>query len=197
MSVPDRGGSARPPGGSRPRVRRPANVGNLFRPLSDDEAWAVLDAAWESGIRFYDTAPHYGLACRSAGSGRSCRPSRATSTCSRPRPGACCGRTPTTPAASDTANDFHVPDDLQRVVGLLGGGHPRERRRVSRERLGIERIDLLYLHDPERHDLDLALAEAPARDGAACVPTARSPRSASARWCRMLSPQPCVPPTST
>ena len=30
----------------------------------------------------------------------------------------------------------------------------------SRERLGIERIDLLYLHDPERHDLDLALAEA-------------------------------------
>jgi len=36
----------------------------------------------------------------------------------------------------------------------------------SRERLGIERIDLLYLHDPERHDLDLALAEAlPALEG--------------------------------
>lgn len=38
-----------------------ANVGNLFRELSDDDAWAVLDAAWENGIRFYDTAPHYGL----------------------------------------------------------------------------------------------------------------------------------------
>src|SRR6476620_11638645 len=38
-----------------------ANVGNLFRELSDDQAWAILDAAWESGIRYYDTAPHYGL----------------------------------------------------------------------------------------------------------------------------------------
>src|SRR5690606_36285425 len=38
-----------------------ANVGNLFRELSDDEAWAVLEAAWDSGIRYFDTAPHYGL----------------------------------------------------------------------------------------------------------------------------------------
>ena len=30
----------------------------------------------------------------------------------------------------------------------------------SRERLGIERIDIAYLHDPERHDLDLAREEA-------------------------------------
>ena len=38
-----------------------ANVGNLFRALTDDEAWEILDAAWESGIRYFDTAPHYGL----------------------------------------------------------------------------------------------------------------------------------------
>ena len=35
-----------------------ANVGNLFRALTDDEAWEVLEAAWESGIRSFDTAPH-------------------------------------------------------------------------------------------------------------------------------------------
>ena len=38
-----------------------ANLGNLFREVTDDQAWAILDAAWESGIRLYDTAPHYGL----------------------------------------------------------------------------------------------------------------------------------------
>lgn len=38
-----------------------ANLGNLFRALSDDDATAVLEAAWDSGIRHYDTAPHYGL----------------------------------------------------------------------------------------------------------------------------------------
>ncbi|MDQ1666419.1 MAG: D-threo-aldose 1-dehydrogenase, partial [Actinomycetota bacterium] len=38
-----------------------ANLGNLYRAVTDDEAWAVLDAAWDSGIRYFDTAPHYGL----------------------------------------------------------------------------------------------------------------------------------------
>src|SRR5215217_1309178 len=38
-----------------------ANVGNLYRAMTDEEAWAILDAAWESGVRYFDTAPHYGL----------------------------------------------------------------------------------------------------------------------------------------
>ena len=59
----------------------------------------------------------------------------------------------------DTANDFHVPDDLQRVWDFSDDGI-RAGLDESRERLGIEQIDLVYLHDPERHDLDLALAEA-------------------------------------
>ena len=29
--------------------------------MSDDEALRVVDAAWEGGIRYFDTAPHYGL----------------------------------------------------------------------------------------------------------------------------------------
>ena len=54
----------------RPDLRAPAltrlgygaaNIGNLFRELTDDQAWGILEAAWESGIRYYDTAPHYGL----------------------------------------------------------------------------------------------------------------------------------------
>ena len=38
-----------------------ANVGNLYREVSDEAAWRVLDTAWEAGIRYFDTAPHYGL----------------------------------------------------------------------------------------------------------------------------------------
>lgn len=37
-----------------------APLGNMFRDIPDREARATLDAAWEAGIRYYDTAPHYG-----------------------------------------------------------------------------------------------------------------------------------------
>jgi D-threo-aldose 1-dehydrogenase len=38
-------------------------IGNLYRATRADEAAAALDAAW-AGIRYFDTAPHYGLTCR-------------------------------------------------------------------------------------------------------------------------------------
>lgn len=37
-----------------------APIGNIFRPIPDHEADAMINAAWESGIRYYDTAPMYG-----------------------------------------------------------------------------------------------------------------------------------------
>ena len=37
-----------------------APLGNLFMVLSDEQAEAVLEAAWQSGVRFFDTAPWYG-----------------------------------------------------------------------------------------------------------------------------------------
>ncbi|WP_199816713.1 aldo/keto reductase, partial [Streptomyces scabiei] len=36
-------------------------IGNLYRETSADDASAVVDAAWDAGIRYFDTAPHYGL----------------------------------------------------------------------------------------------------------------------------------------
>jgi D-threo-aldose 1-dehydrogenase len=38
-----------------------AGIGNLYAPVSADEARATLAAAWDAGIRFFDTAPHYGF----------------------------------------------------------------------------------------------------------------------------------------
>ena len=38
-----------------------AGIGNLYARVSDEEARATLVAAWEAGIRYFDTAPHYGF----------------------------------------------------------------------------------------------------------------------------------------
>ncbi|MGA7776545.1 MAG: aldo/keto reductase [Paraburkholderia sp.] len=37
-----------------------APLGGLYRDLSDEEAFATITAAWNAGVRFFDTAPHYG-----------------------------------------------------------------------------------------------------------------------------------------
>ena len=38
-----------------------APLGNLYRAIGDDEVRAILDQAWQGGVRYYDTAPLYGL----------------------------------------------------------------------------------------------------------------------------------------
>lgn len=37
-----------------------APLGGLYRDLSDEEAHATIAAAWDAGVRYFDTAPHYG-----------------------------------------------------------------------------------------------------------------------------------------
>src|SRR5262249_57082508 len=38
-----------------------AAIGGLYTEVSEEDARAAVDAAWEGGIRTFDTAPHYGL----------------------------------------------------------------------------------------------------------------------------------------
>lgn len=38
-----------------------ASIGNLYRAISDDQAHEVVASAWDAGIRYFDTAPHYGF----------------------------------------------------------------------------------------------------------------------------------------
>ena len=37
-----------------------APLGELFDPISEEQAQATLQAAWDAGVRFFDTAPYYG-----------------------------------------------------------------------------------------------------------------------------------------
>ena len=45
----------------RPLVFGGAPIGGLYAPVSDEAAARTLAAAWATGIRAFDTAPHYGV----------------------------------------------------------------------------------------------------------------------------------------
>ncbi|WP_460800934.1 aldo/keto reductase [Microbacterium sp. GXF6406] len=136
-----------------------ANVGNLFRELTDEEAWAVLDAAWDSGIRYFDTAPHYGLGLSERRLGAFLQTKPREEFFVSTKAGRLLRPNPDFAGGLDTDNDFFVADDLRREWDFSDAGI-RSSIDESRERLGLDRIDLVYLHDPERHDLDLAIASA-------------------------------------
>lgn len=136
-----------------------ANVGNLFRALSDDEAWAVLEAAWDAGIRYYDTAPHYGLGLSERRLGAFLQTKPRDEFVVSTKAGRLLRPNPDSRGGLDTDNDFFVPDDLRREWDFTEAGI-RASIAESQRRLGLDRIDVVYLHDPERHDLDLAIAQA-------------------------------------
>jgi D-threo-aldose 1-dehydrogenase len=136
-----------------------ANVGNLFRELTDDQAWAILDAAWDSGIRYFDTAPHYGLGLSERRLGAFLQTKPRGEFVISTKVGRLLRPNPDDDGGLDLAADFHVRTTVRREWDFSEAGI-RASLDESIERLGLDRVDVLYLHDPERHDLDLALREA-------------------------------------
>lgn len=135
-----------------------APIGNLHSPIGDSQVRATLDAAWDAGVRYYDTAPHYGLGLseRRLGDALAHRP-RAEFTVStkvgrllEPHPA---------PTGSDLkAGGFAVPDTLVRRPDYSRDGVLRSLE-GSLERLRLDHVDIVYVHDPDDH-LDAALAHA-------------------------------------
>jgi len=56
-----------------------AGIGNLGYSVSEDCALAAVNAAWDAGIRLFDTAPHYGLGLSERRLGAALASRRATS----------------------------------------------------------------------------------------------------------------------
>ena len=136
-----------------------ANVGNLFRALTDEDAHAVLDAAWEAGIRSFDTAPHYGLGLSERRLGAFLRTKPRDEFVLSTKVGRLLRPNPEGAGELDLAHDFHVPADLRREWDLSSDGIRRSLDE-SLERLGLDRVDVLYLHDPERASLRQGLDSA-------------------------------------
>jgi len=134
-----------------------ANVGNLDRELGDDEAAAVLEAAWQAGVRYFDTAPHYGLGLSERRLGAFLRGKPRDEFVLSTKVGRLLVPDPAGASRTDAANGFQVPADLRRVWDFSAEGI---RRSIadSLDRLGLDHVDIAYLHDPERSDVGLHAA---------------------------------------
>jgi D-threo-aldose 1-dehydrogenase len=126
-----------------------AGIGNLYRPIRGDDAAAAVDAAWDAGIRTFDTAPHYGLGLseRRLGAALRDRPREAYTVSTK------VGRLlvpDDTSEGDDLANGFAAPATHRRVWDFSADG-VRRSLGASLERLGLDRVDIVLLHDPDDH----------------------------------------------
>jgi D-threo-aldose 1-dehydrogenase len=136
-----------------------ASIGGLFSPVADDEASATLGHAWELGIRYFDTAPlyGYGLSERRFGAALQGRPRDAFVVSTK------VGRLirPIDQIAPDADIDrqafdgredaFYGRSDSVRPVFDYTADGVRRSIEDSLGRLGLERIDIAFIHDPDDH----------------------------------------------
>jgi D-threo-aldose 1-dehydrogenase len=132
-----------------------ASIGNLYREVADDAARDVVDAAWEGGVRSFDTAPHYGLGLSERRLGAALRDRPRTEY----RVSTKVGRVLeplAQPGGTDAANGFAVAAHSVRRWDPTPAGVERSLT-ASLERMGLDHVDRLYLHDPDVYDLDEGL----------------------------------------
>ncbi|HEU4701103.1 MAG TPA: aldo/keto reductase [Conexibacter sp.] len=125
-----------------------APLGNLFEPLDDAVARATVERAWELGVRLFDTAPVYGYGLaeerlRDVLPGRP-RDELVLSTK--------VGRLLRADVPADEAL-AHLFKDHPAVNSVFDFSCDGVLRSVeeSLERLGLDRVDVLHLHDPDDH----------------------------------------------
>ena len=135
-----------------------APIGNLYTAIDDDEARAAIEAAWDGGVRYFDTAPHYGLGLseRRLGIALAERP-REQFTIST-KVGRVLVANPSPTGSDLAAGGFAVQDTLTRELDYSRDG-VRRSLEASLSRLGLDRIDIVYIHDPENH-MDTAITQA-------------------------------------
>lgn len=123
-----------------------ASIGNLYREMSDEQARGVVEQAWKAGIRYYDTAPHYGFGLSEKRLGAALAeldPGQAAIVSTKvgrrldPRPDADLGalrQAFVSPEPYESVFDYGYDAVMRSYEGSL-------------RRLGRDRIDILYAHD--------------------------------------------------
>src|ERR1700680_4629805 len=135
-----------------------AGIGGLFKPSPADVARAAVDAAWDAGIRYFDTAPHYGLGISERCLGEALRGRPRDEYVLSTKVGRLLVANPA-PTGSDLGSGgFAAPDGLPRVLDYSADG-VRRSLDASLQRLGLDRVDIVLVHDPDDH-ADQAIGEA-------------------------------------
>jgi D-threo-aldose 1-dehydrogenase len=120
-----------------------AALGNLYRKIAEDDAQGALDAAWQAGIRYFDTAPQYGLGrseTRYASAIR--RFDRSALTLSSK-----VGRLLEDCAPHEVTPEAFVDVPQKRIVFDYSYDGVMRSHEASLARLGTDRIDILFVHD--------------------------------------------------
>jgi len=124
-----------------------APLGGLFSAVSDADAEATVAKAWSLGVRFFDTAPLYGFGLAEQRLGAFLRQQKRESYAISTK----VGRLLRTPD-STTVEDDHFKDApaLRPKFDYSYDGVMRSVEE-SLERLGLDRVDVLLVHDPDDH----------------------------------------------
>ncbi|WP_309075714.1 aldo/keto reductase [Paenarthrobacter sp.] len=132
-----------------------AGIGNLYRAIPDGEGLATVLAAWDAGIRYFDTAPHYGLGLSEQRLGAVLRDKPRNEFVISTKVGRLLE--PNSVGGQDPEG-FEVPATSRRVWDFSEKGIRRSIE-DSLERLGLDHVDIVYLHDPDVHDLQAGISQ--------------------------------------
>jgi D-threo-aldose 1-dehydrogenase len=123
-----------------------APIGNLGGVVEEEDWRGAVPAAWECGVRYFDTAPHYGLGLSERRLGATLPDGAVLSTkvgrLLAPRDN---------PEGAQDDEGFAVPADLARVRDYSRDGVLRSLE-SSLERLRVDRVDILFVHDPDDYE---------------------------------------------
>jgi len=136
-----------------------ASIGGVFDVVEERDGLATIDHAWDLGIRYFDVAPlyGYGTAERRLGASLAARPrnefvvstkvGRLVRRVDEVAPGADVDRN----AFGDRRDADRTEDTGFRVVFDFSRDGILRSVEESLRRLGLDRIDILFLHDPDGH----------------------------------------------
>ncbi|TDW91786.1 aldo/keto reductase [Kribbella sp. VKM Ac-2566] len=124
-----------------------APLGNLLGEVHEADAAAAVNAAWDEGWRYFDTAPHYGLGLAEERLGRALRDKPRDSYVLSSKVGRIIYE------ASDAATDdegFEISTTRRRRWDFSRDGVLRSIE-DSLRRIGTDRLDVVFVHDPDDH----------------------------------------------
>jgi D-threo-aldose 1-dehydrogenase len=119
-----------------------SSLGNLYRVVDDDRARRTVEAAWDHGVRYFDTAPFYGFGLSERRLGDALRGHDRDAWILSTK----VGRLLVPGEAGGERHGFHSPMPFDPVFDYSYDGVMRSFE-ASLQRLGLERIDILYMHD--------------------------------------------------
>jgi D-threo-aldose 1-dehydrogenase len=124
-----------------------APLGGLFAPVSDADAEATIARAWALGIRYFDTAPLYGFGLAERRMGGFLRHQPRDSFVLSSKVGRLLRRRDTPP------RDDRLYKGTPQERPVFDYSYDGVMRSVDESlvRLGLDRIDILYIHDPDNH----------------------------------------------